>query len=40
MMSCVVLQEDEENMNGNRIQEVMEEVEETAEIEAHLDPKL
>ena len=27
----VVLQEDEENMNGNNIQEVMEEVEETAE---------
>lgn len=27
----MVLQEDEENMNGNNIQEVMEEVEETAE---------
>jgi len=27
----VVLQEDEENMNGNNIQDVMEEVEETAE---------
>jgi len=27
----VVLQEDEENMNGNNIQDVMEEVEETEE---------
>ena len=31
ILSYVVLQEDEENMNGNNIQEVMEEVEETAE---------
>jgi hypothetical protein len=31
ILSFVVLQEDEENMNGNNIQEVMEEVEETAE---------
>ena len=30
-LSYVVLQEDEENMNGNNIQEVMGEVEETAE---------
>ena len=31
ILCYVVLQEDEENMNGNNIQEVMEEVEETAE---------
>ena len=31
ILSYVALQEDEENMNGNNIQEVMEEVEETAE---------
>ena len=31
ILSCVVLQDDEENMNGNNIQEVMGEVEETAE---------
>ncbi len=31
ILSYVVLQEDEENMNGNNIQEVMGEVEETAE---------
>ena len=40
MMSCVVLQEDEENMNGNSIQEVMEEVEETAEIESTSGPEI
>ena len=40
MMSCVVLQEDEENMNGNSIQEVMEEVEETAEIESKSGPEI
>jgi hypothetical protein len=35
----VVLQEDEENMNGNNIQEVMGEVEETAEEESTFGPE-
>ena len=39
-LSFVVLQEDEENMNGNNIQEVMEEVEETAEVESTSGPEI
>lgn len=35
----MVLQEDEENMNGNNIQEVMGEVEETAEEESTFGPE-
>lgn len=38
-LSYVELQEDEENMNGNNIQEVMGEVEETAEEEGTLGPE-
>ena len=39
ILSYVALQEDEENMNGNNIQEVMEEVEETAEEASTSGPK-
>jgi hypothetical protein len=39
ILSYVVLQDDEENMNGNNIQEVMGEVEETAEEESTSGPE-
>ena len=39
ILSYVVLQEDEENMNGNNIQEVMGEVEETAEEASTFGPE-